>query len=149
MAKAEYYFERKVNYYETDKMGIVHHSNYIRWFEEARVEYMDSKNYPYSKMESLGVMIPVLYVDCQYRTPVKFGQTVIIHVWVENFAGAKMDVGYEVTDKESGKLCVTGHTGHCFVAADTFRPLRLQKTHPEMAAVFMPDETEADESGAG
>ena len=136
MNKPEYYYERKVNYYETDKMGIVHHSNYIRWFEEARVEYMEARGYTYSKMESEGVMIPVLYADCRYRTPARFGQTVVIHVWVEKFEGAKMDGAYEVNDKETGQLIVTGHTGHCFVDAVSFRPLRIRKAHPEMAAIF-------------
>ena len=50
---------RKVQYYETDRMGIVHHSNYIRWFEEARIFYMEKMGYSYSEMEKTGIMIPV------------------------------------------------------------------------------------------
>ena len=53
-------FERKANYYETDQMGIVHHSNYIRWFEEARLEMLRAMGLPYKKMEDNGILIPVL-----------------------------------------------------------------------------------------
>ena len=58
-------YRRKALYYETDQMKIVHHSNYIRWFEEVRTEYLESRGFPYAKMDELGVMIPVLSVDCR------------------------------------------------------------------------------------
>lgn len=135
-------FERKANYYETDQMGIVHHSNYIRWFEEARIEYMSRKGYPYSRMEEMGVMIPVTEVDCKYRIPVKFDQEVLIHTGIELFDGLRLTIAYEVRDKETDKLLVTGHSKHCFVNAKTFRPIRLNKEHPEMAEIFILEEKE-------
>lgn len=135
-------FERKAKYYETDQMGIVHHSNYIRWFEEARIEYMSRKGYPYSKMEEMGVMIPVTEVDCKYRTPVKFDQEVLIHTGIDLFDGLRLTIAYEVRDKETDKLLVTGHSKHCFVNAKTFRPIRLNKEHPEMAEIFILEDKE-------
>ena len=57
-------YERKINYYETDKMGVVHHSNYIRWFEEARGAYMEDRNYPYENIENKGMCVPVLSAEC-------------------------------------------------------------------------------------
>ncbi len=57
-------YERTAHYYETDRMGIIHHSNYIRWFEETRIHYLDKAGYPYSEMEKDGVMIPVLSAEC-------------------------------------------------------------------------------------
>ena len=137
MGNTSFEYERTAHYYELDAMGIVHHSNYIRWFEEVRVAYMTDRGYPYSRMESEGVMIPVLAVDCKYKIPVKFGQTVIIRGKIDLFDGLRLNVSYEITDKETGKLHVTGHTEHCFVKADSFRPVRLNKTHPEMAEIFM------------
>ena len=136
MGKTTFEYERSPFYYETDKMGIVHHSNYIRWFEEVRVAYMADRGYTYQKMEENGVMIPVLGVECRYRTPVKFGQTVIIHGRIEKFDGLRLNVAYEITDKETGTLCVTGRSEHCFVKADNFRPVKLTKSHPEMAEIF-------------
>ena len=137
MGNTSFEYERVPFYYETDKMGIVHHSNYIRWFEEVRIAYMEDRGYPYSRMESEGVMIPVLGVDCKYKIPVKFGQPVLIRGKIDLFDGLRLNVSYEIVDKETGKIHVTGHTEHCFVQSDSFRPLRLTKTHPEMAEIFM------------
>ena len=61
-------YEHKVQYYETDQMGIVHHSNYIRWFEEARVDVLDQIGIGYKKMEEAGVISPVLEVHAAYKT---------------------------------------------------------------------------------
>lgn len=137
MGNTSFEYERKPFYYETDQMGIVHHSNYIRWFEEVRIAYMADRGYPYSRMESEGVMIPVLGVECKYKIPVKFDEAVIIRGHIELFDGVHLNVAYEIYDKETGKLHITGRSEHCFVDKNTFRPLRLSKTHPEMAEIFM------------
>lgn len=136
MENPSYVFERTALYYETDQMAIVHHSNYIRWFEEARIAYMKNKGLPYSRMEELGVMIPVMGVDCKYHRPVKFEQTVLIYLKIAEFNGAKLEIEYEVCDKETGNIHITGHSKHCFVRSDTFRPIRLKKDYPEMAEIF-------------
>ncbi len=136
MENPSYVFERTALYYETDQMAIVHHSNYIRWFEEARIAYMKDKGFPYSRMEEMGVMIPVMGVDCKYHKPVKFEQTVLIYVKITEFNGVKLEIEYEVCDKETGVVHITGHSKHCFVRSDTFRPIRLKKEHPEMAEIF-------------
>jgi len=136
MENPTYVFERTALYYETDQMKIVHHSNYIRWFEEARIAYMSSAGLPYSKMEEEGVMIPVLGVDCEYHRPVKFDQTVLIYVKITEFSGTKLVIKYEVCDKETGILHITGHSKHCFVRADNFRPIRLTRDHADMAEIF-------------
>jgi len=136
MGKTTFEYERTPFYYETDKMGIVHHSNYIRWFEEVRIAYMADRGYTYTHMEEEGVMIPVLGVECKYKIPVKFGQTVLIRGKIDLFDGLRLNVSYEIIDKETGKLCVTGSSEHCFVKADSFRPVRISKTHPEMAEIF-------------
>jgi len=137
MGKTTFEYERTPFYYETDKMGIVHHSNYIRWFEEVRIAYMADRGYTYTKMEENGVMIPVLGVECKYKIPVKFGQSVLIRGKIDLFDGLRLNVSYEIVDKETGKVCVTGSSEHCFVKADSFRPVRIGKTHPEMAEIFM------------
>ena len=64
----------KVQYYETDQMGVVHHSNYIRWFEEARAEWMEAVGLPYARLEAEGIASPVLSVACAYRRPVRYGR---------------------------------------------------------------------------
>ncbi len=127
--KREVAFERKVNYYETDRMGIVHHSNYIRWFEEARMYYLELAGIPYEQMEADGFMIPVLSVSAAYKVPVKYGQTVQVDVWIEKNNGIRLRCGYRVIEKESGTLCVTGSSEHCYVNMK-FKPISLKKTHP-------------------
>ena len=88
-------YSRSVNYYETDQMGIVHHSNYIRYFEEARLHWMDEIGLSYSGLEELGVIIPVTFVDCRYKDPVRFGDTISISVRISKFDGIKMEFAYE------------------------------------------------------
>ena len=63
-------YTHRVQYYETDQMGIVHHSNYIRWFEEARLDFMEKIGCSYAAVEASGIMIPVLSASCQYKTMV-------------------------------------------------------------------------------
>lgn len=69
---------RKINYYETDKMGIVHHSNYIRYLEEARSRWLEEIGISMEKLESQGYTIPTLEVDCKYKHPVTSGDTLTL-----------------------------------------------------------------------
>lgn len=108
-------YEHKVQYYETDKMGIVHHSNYIRWFEEARVDYLEQVGRPYESVEEAGVICPVVSVECRYRTMTHFGDRVLVRLWVEKFNGARLVIGYEVADKETGEIRCTGSSTHCYL----------------------------------
>ncbi len=128
-------YERTAYYYETDKMGIVHHSNYIRWFEETRVYFLEKCGYPYQKMEQEGVMIPVLSAECEYKNAVRFDETVLIDLKVTEFNGFKMTVTYTVTGKDDGVLKAVGTTRHFFVD-DNFRPLRVKKEHIGIFNVF-------------
>lgn len=121
-------YTRKVQYYETDKMGIVHHSNYIRWFEEARTEYMLEKGIDYDNVEKDGIMMPVLGVECKYKHGAKYGETVTIDTYVAFFNGIKLIFSYKVKNT-SGDILVTGSSTHCFVSLD-FKPLRIKKTNP-------------------
>lgn len=95
-------------------MGIVHHSNYIRWFEEARLYYMEAIGIPYELMEEAGIFIPVLGVSCDYKVSVRFSETVCIYVTLESFNGIRMKCSYKVVNKESGELCSTGTSEHWF-----------------------------------
>ena len=78
-------FKRKINYYETDKMQVVHHSNYIRFLEECRMDFLKQLNLDYEMIEEKGVMIPVLSVECNYKTPARFGETICIVPKLETF----------------------------------------------------------------
>ena len=89
-----YTFERTAKYYETDQMGIVHHSNYIRWFEEARIELMNYVGLPYRQMEENGILIPVLGVTCNYKHPIRFDETIVLELKIRNYNGVRFEVVY-------------------------------------------------------
>ncbi|MDD7403490.1 MAG: thioesterase family protein [Butyribacter sp.] len=124
-------YSRKINYYETDQMGIVHHSNYIRFFEEARLMLLDEKLMDYAKMEELGIIIPVTFVECKYLVPVHYGDEIVIDTCMTKFDGIKMEVSYRIYQKDSEVLCTTGKSGHCFLDAE-MKPIRMKRRFPEL-----------------
>lgn len=119
-------YQHKVQYYETDAMAIVHHSNYIRWFEEARLDYLEQIGLPYDEIENRRILIPVLAASCQYRQSVKFGETVVIDTKIQEFTGLKFTVCYKIYNMEKSVLHAEGETEHCFLD-DKFRPIRLKR----------------------
>lgn len=128
-------FYRSVLYYETDKMAVVHHSNYLRWLEEARLDFLEQMGLPYDKMEKDGIMIPVLSAACQYKYAVRFGDTVCVKMKMEEFNGLKFRISYNVTDKETGEIRLTAETSHFFVDND-FKPIRVKRVRPDIYNVF-------------
>lgn len=129
-------FDRKINYYETDRMGVVHHSNYIRFLEEARCHMLDAAGMPYSAFEAQGVMIPVLGVNCNYKLHVTFDDIIQIKPFVKDFNGVRLTMSYEITNKKTGNLIFTGETKHCFTDMN-LKPIRLQKQIPEFYDKFI------------
>ena len=131
-----YVLERKINYYDTDKMGIVHHSNYIRFFEEARCALLEKAELPYDLMEEKGIMSPVLGVSCKYKQHVTFGDIIEIHTYIKEFSGVKFTVGYEIYNKKTNALCVSGESNHCFTDSN-LKPLNLKKHFNDVYEKFM------------
>lgn len=128
-------YRHKVQYYETDQMGMVHHSNYVRWFEEARVDYLEHIGLPYHVIEAGGIASPVLEMHCQYKSKVTFGETVTICVSMKAYSGLRYTVGYEVIG-EDGKIRCIGESGHCFVNVDG-RPVSLRRVKPQWDEIFL------------
>ena len=131
----DFTFERNINYYETDKMGVVHHSNYIRFLEEARCYWLQSIEMPFDLLEDNGITIPVLGVNCTYKYHVTFGDTIIIKPYVKEYSGVRMTVGYEIVDKKNGKIVLTGETKHCFTDK-SLKPINLKKYNKEFNDKF-------------
>ncbi len=119
-------YGRKIQYYETDRMGIVHHSNYIRWMEEARIDALAQIGIPYDKIEAAGILIPVLEASCEYRISFRFGEEFSIRVLPDRFSGIKMSMKYEIYGAQDGLLHATGHTGHCFLDR-SMKPVHSEK----------------------
>ena len=93
---------RKVQYYETDMMGVTHHANYIHWMEEARVDFMDQLGFPYTRMEAEGVSSPVIAVSCEYKKPCTFGDEITVTVTVKSFSNVRLAIAYEMQKSERG-----------------------------------------------
>lgn len=122
---------RQAKYYETDQMAVIHHSNYIRWFEEARVDFLEQIGLGYDRIEAAGVYSPVLGVTCEYKSSVRFQEEVLIIPKLVLFNGIKMTIEYLVLDADSHELRATGESKHCFVSKE-FKPLSLKKEFKEM-----------------
>ena len=136
------YYDRKINYYETDQMGIVHHSNYIRFFEEARISFMEQVGYPYERLEAEEIISPVISVACKYIHPVRFGDSIRICVRLTSVTRVKCAFSYEIRDLKTGEMRAKGTSEHGFVSR-TGRPVVLPKEKPEFYKSFM-DEFSAE-----
>ena len=128
-------FQRKINYYETDRMGVVHHSNYIRYMEEARCSWLENIEIPFSLLEENNITIPVLGVNCTYKYHVTFEDIIVIRLYVKEYSGVRMTIGYEITDKKTGKIVIIGETKHCFTDKN-LKPINLKKYNPEFSNKF-------------
>lgn len=128
-------YRHKVQYYETDQMKVVHHSNYIRWFEEARTDFLEKAGFSYAWMEEQGIIIPVLSVSAEYKAMVHYGEEVLICPIVTRFNGVRLELRYEVRNAAGGELTTAGTSSHCFLDRN-YRPLRLKKEFPQVYAMF-------------
>lgn len=125
----------QVQYYETDQMGVVHHSNYIRWFEEARVSFMDQMGFGYDEMEKAGVLSPVIEARCAYRSSARFHDEVLVFTRIEQCTGTRLTVSYRVVDAKDHTLRAEGETRHCFLNR-MGRPVSLKKESPAVFCLF-------------
>ncbi len=123
-----------VQYYETDKMGITHHSNYIRWMEEARIDFLSQIGWDYAKLEEMGIISPVLNVACDYKISTTFSDRVLISVKVKEFKGVKLHLAYEMKNEE-GKTVCKATSSHAFLNREG-RPIRMKDEQPELCKVL-------------
>lgn len=121
-------YQHTVQYYETDKMGIVHHSNYIRWMEEARIDFFSQIGWDYKVMEDSGIISPVTSVESKYRCNTEFGDVISIEVGVEEFKGIRLKLRYVM---KKGDIVVNEATSeHCFLDTEG-KIVNMKKVKPE------------------
>lgn len=126
---------REINYYETDRMGVVHHSNYIRFLEEARSKWMKQLGIPMEELEKMGFTIPTLEVNCQYKNHVTSGDIISIKPIVTEYNGVKMTVSYNVIDTKTDKEVIKAWTKHCFTNNE-LRPINMKKNNVQIHQIF-------------
>lgn len=121
-------YKHTIQYYETDKMGITHHSNYIRFMEEARIHFLKEAGWPYDKLEEEEVISPVVGVTCDYKKTTTFPDELEIVVVVLEVSPVKFRLGYTMTVSE--KIVCTATSTHCLLSKDG-RPISIPKQYPE------------------
>ena len=132
-------YKHKVHYYETDKMGVTHHSNYIRWMEEARVAYLAEVGWDYARLESLGMISPVVAVSCRYVKTTTFPDVVTVDVGVDEFRGVRLKMKYTMKNA-AGEIVGEAKSEHCFLDGSG-TPVRLKTEYPEFYRILKEHET--------
>lgn len=124
-------YTRKTFFYETDQMGIIHHSNYIRWFEEARFDLLEQIGYGSDFLEREKLGSPVLDVSCQYKAMTRFNEEVAIRVVVLECSKAKLTFSYQVVGTQDQVVRATGESSHCFLN-EAGKIISIQRQFPAL-----------------
>ena len=110
-------YQHYVQYYETDKMGVTHHSNYIRFMEEARVEFFKGIGFDYFEFEKKGMISPVVGLNnIKYKRPSTAGDTIDIEVAVKAVTSVVFTIQYIMKIKDT--VIFTGESDHCVLGKD-------------------------------
>ena len=115
--------EIRVNYFDTDQMGVVWHGNYIKYFEMAREELFRTLGLPYAEVEKAGIMMPIVDVAVEYKFPARYDEILHVETRVAEPPRSRIRVDYVITN-EAGQVNVVGHTTLAFIDAATRRPCR-------------------------
>lgn len=130
-----YSYQHKVAYYETDAMRIVHHSNYLRWMEVARTEYLNAIGIPFISLEQENITSPVLHATLDYKRSATFDDLVEVQIKIKHYDGLRLEVAYAIYRDEI--LLVEAITRHCFIYLDSGRALSLKRSAPLIHEKFV------------
>lgn len=126
-------YNHKIQYYETDKMGITHHSNYIRIMEEARSAYLEQVGYSYQRMEAEGLVSPVLSVEAHFKKSCTYGDVLEVETHMTEMTPIRFTISYRMTC--NGSVICTGQSTHCFLDKNG-QPVILKKSCPQIYELF-------------
>ena len=100
----------RVNYSETDQMGVVYHARYLVWLDIARTEHLRQSGMSYRELERAGLRLVVGEVAVRYREPARYDDPIRIRCWVREVASRRIDFGYSVEHADDGRLLATAFT---------------------------------------
>ncbi|MFC4024426.1 acyl-CoA thioesterase [Oceanobacillus longus] len=147
----------RVQYKDTDQMGVVHHANYVSLFEVGRTEWMRNAGFAYSKMESMGLLLPVVDLNLNYLKPGRYDDVIAIFTKVSQFSKVRLQFDYEARrigdassfstqlppsgqiDTPHGELLASGTTLHTWVNLE-WKPVRIDRVAPEVYALLQSEE---------
>ncbi len=124
-------YRRKINYYETDQMQVVHHSNYARYLEEARLYLMEQVGLAYNNLEELGIIIPVLELHDYFTKSITYGDEIDIYPIIMRLSPVRFRLKYKIYRAGTDELLHTAETSHAFVDTE-FKPMNLKKKYPDI-----------------
>lgn len=122
--------EIDVRYAETDQMGVVYHANYLVWMEVGRTSLIQELGFSYARMEEDGILSPVTDVQVTYKKPLRYGETAVVHTWIELYDGLRVVYGYEILTQD-GEVAVSATSSHVCVKKENFRPISIRKKYPD------------------
>lgn len=125
--------QHKVKYYECDGMAVTHHSNYLRFMEEARIELLDRLGYGYERMEADGIISPVVETNCKYKKPTKFQDIIDIEVSVAEITALKLTFCYSMS--VAGITVCEAESKHCFI--ENGKLINIADKYPTLVGELM------------
>ncbi len=120
-------YKRRVTFYETDGMKVVHHANYLKYMEEARVEYLRRGGLDLNDLMDEGIVFPIVEVSVKYHKPAHYDDVLLIETYLRRVDRVRLDFDYEIRLESTGELLTTGHTVNTYTKVDTGRIARLPK----------------------
>jgi acyl-CoA thioester hydrolase len=110
--------EVRVRFSEVDSMGLVWHGNYVRYFEDGREAFGNSYGISYMDFYREGVLIPLVKISCDYKKPLKYGDTAIVETRFVNCEAAKLQYDYAIYNSQTKEVIATGSTVQVFLNPD-------------------------------
>ena len=129
-----YTYYRKAQYHETDQMGIIHHSNYVKWMEEARIGYMNQMGFSYKRVEEMGIISPVVEISVAYKKQVSFDDEIQISVSIKKYYGISLEFNYQFFNITKNEICTTAYSRHCFLKNGKL--ISVKKEVPELDLII-------------
>ena len=127
-------YRRKAQYHETDQMGIIHHSNYVKWMEEARIGYMNQMGFSYKRVEEMGIISPVVEISVAYKKQVSFDDEIQISVSIKKYNGISLEFNYQFFNITKNEICTTAYSRHCFLKNGKL--ISVKKEVPELDLII-------------
>ena len=125
-------YRRTINYYETDKMGIVHHANYLHYLEESRINFLDSNSLSYALLESKGIYSPTSKISISYKKPVTYGDVIEVKTYLAEVSPVRFVFNYVIKNQKTGEVVAEASSEHCFADKDG-RLLILKRIDKDLA----------------
>lgn len=136
MSTAPHRLELRVRYGETDQMGVVHHANYLAYFEEGRTRMMAELGCSYGELEQGGIGLPVRKVELRYRAPAHYEDELVVETRVLALRAASVSFRYEIRRVGDGELLVTGESELACITLE--EPRRVVPLPDELRELLAP-----------